>query len=128
MTAVQDGYRQGPDAFEGLVPRRLDEIRQALRATEPGAVPAPDGAAVPSDAEAVGGTRAVAERYATLRRAARRGSPALAAGPVVAVPAAGVREPAVESRRASPPGPNPYAPHVSVPRRNTPHRRGPGPW
>ncbi|MGW3371123.1 LuxR C-terminal-related transcriptional regulator [Streptomyces hydrogenans] len=89
MTDVQDGHRQGPDAFEGLVLRRLDEIRRALRVTEPGAVPAPDGAAAePPDVEVVAGARAIAERYVALQRSARREILALAAGPVVAVPAA----------------------------------------
>ncbi|MEV6351590.1 helix-turn-helix transcriptional regulator [Streptomyces hydrogenans] len=103
MTDVQGWYRQGPDAFEGLVLRRLDEIRRALRVAEPGAVPAPEGAAAeppvevvagaraaaePPDVEVVAGARAIAERYAALQRSARREILALAAGPVVAVPAA----------------------------------------
>ncbi|MER8033448.1 helix-turn-helix transcriptional regulator [Streptomyces hydrogenans] len=103
MTDVQGWYRQGPDAFEGLVLRRLDEIRRALRVAEPGAVPEPEGAAAepavevvagvraaaePPDVEVVAGARAIADRYVALQRSARREILALAAGPVVAVPAA----------------------------------------
>ncbi|MER5740279.1 helix-turn-helix transcriptional regulator [Streptomyces sp. NPDC002262] len=109
MTDVQNGHRQGPDAFEGLVLRRLDEIRRALRVTGSGSdsgfgsgsesgsapdtgcgsVPAADAAAVvPPDVEVVVGARAIAERYAALQRSARREILALSAGPVVAVPAA----------------------------------------
>ncbi|MGW4997121.1 helix-turn-helix domain-containing protein [Streptomyces hydrogenans] len=103
MTDVQSWYRQGPDAFEGLVLQRLDEIRRALRVAEPGAVPEPEGAAAetavevvagagaaaePPDVEVVAGARAIAERYVALQRSARREILALAAGPVVAVPAA----------------------------------------
>ncbi|MFF9338522.1 MULTISPECIES: helix-turn-helix domain-containing protein [unclassified Streptomyces] len=128
MTDVQNRYRRdsdtaadtAADAFEGLVLRRLDEIRQALRTAGSGSGPrsetgsgsgtetrsgpgsgsgrelvtGPDGAAVVSpavvspDVEVVAGARAIAERYEALQRSARREILALAAGPVIAVPAA----------------------------------------
>ncbi|MFF2775807.1 LuxR C-terminal-related transcriptional regulator [Streptomyces sp. NPDC058052] len=86
MTEVQNGCRQGPDAFEGLVLQRLDEIRRALRVAETG--PPPPGVPAGSDVEVVTGARAIAERYQALQRSARREILALSAGPVVAVPAA----------------------------------------
>ncbi|WP_338494025.1 helix-turn-helix transcriptional regulator [Streptomyces sp. SJL17-4] len=86
MTDVQNRCGEGPDPFEGLVLRRLDEIRQALRCAETG--PPPPGTLAGTDVEVVTGAPAIAERYAALQRSARREILALSAGPAVAVPAA----------------------------------------
>ncbi|MFI1977316.1 helix-turn-helix transcriptional regulator [Streptomyces wedmorensis] len=84
------GAPDGLAAFQGLVLRRLDEIREAQRA-----LAGPAGARRTAGAEAAGpevelitGTRAIAEGYVRLQRSARREILALATGPVVAVPAA----------------------------------------
>ncbi|WP_308080135.1 helix-turn-helix transcriptional regulator [Streptomyces sp. NK15101] len=77
-------------AFQGLVLRRLDEIREAQRAAlaDPTRTAHPAAAPDAPDVELVTGARAIAARYRGLQRTARREILALAAGPVVAVPAA----------------------------------------
>ncbi|MGW8365555.1 helix-turn-helix domain-containing protein [Streptomyces wedmorensis] len=84
------GDPDGLAAFQGLVLRRLDEIREAQRALAgPAGVRRTAGAgAAGPEVELITGARAIAEGYVRLQRSARREILALAAGPVVAVPAA----------------------------------------